>query len=406
MDLSKPIQYTSGSGKWSLVGPVRCGLDNELIELCTRFESMNSEQRVRSAILPKHSETRWTLFMFAQRMAVFALRDNNPNLLATGLVGLGLVSDRIDPRDIMSASAKLIYVAQRLGLNPLELAENGRTHHSRIQELYLNVAQRDHEVDWHSKHWGFCEIDSELGVGLIGSRGSYDPTIDLVGLAMRICRIVEADSNYSATSLQIDQPRGAHFAPNRGGLSMSGIPNQAAHAQMKDQSLKMRLVEFETVADADRWVKNHQVASNEVSLTMAYDRLIFTLTARSWVKDVATLETSQSIQRFEAPIASLVQNFRRYRWQVWQAYESDGSITLTTKDLAGVLSHDGLLAADSRLLYEFDAATGEEASTIHYERMGWQHYKPLGEPSPCPNLCGSYYYPLGSGDCHVCGHIG
>ncbi len=94
------------------------------------------------------------------------------------------------------------------------------------------------------------------------------------------------------------------------------------------------------------------------------------------------------------------------KWRTWQAFGSDGCVTLTTKDQAIQWKVTGQLAEDARLLYEFDAATGEEASTIHHERQGWEPYRPIGEPALCPNRCGSYYYPHGSGDCPVCGHIG
>lgn len=80
--------------------------------------------------------------------------------------------------------------------------------------------------------------------------------------------------------------------------------------------------------------------------------------------------------------------------------------TLTTRENADNLKRAGQLESDAQLIYEFKAASGEEASTIHYERQGWKPYQPIGESAVCPNQCGSFYYPLGSGDCPVCGHIG
>ena len=55
-------------------------------------------------------------------------------------------------------------------------------------------------------------------------------------------------------------------------------------------------------------------------------------------------------------------------------------------------------------LFEFEAHTGEEASSIYNLRMGWGPYKPMGTPEPCPK-CSAWFYPEGSGDCWRCGNI-
>ena len=56
----------------------------------------------------------------------------------------------------------------------------------------------------------------------------------------------------------------------------------------------------------------------------------------------------------------------------------------------------------SEMLWEFDAATHEEAMSLHFLRLGWAPYRPEGDPSACP-ACGSLYYPQGSGECWKCG---
>jgi hypothetical protein len=57
-----------------------------------------------------------------------------------------------------------------------------------------------------------------------------------------------------------------------------------------------------------------------------------------------------------------------------------------------------------RKLFEVSAATGEEAMSIYNLRMGWEPYKPMGEPKNCPK-CGGWFYPEGSGECWHCGKI-
>ena len=64
----------------------------------------------------------------------------------------------------------------------------------------------------------------------------------------------------------------------------------------------------------------------------------------------------------------------------------------------------GLLSQSAELLWEFEAATWEEASAIHHLRMGFEPYAPAGSWEPCPK-CGAAYYPLGSGQCWRCGKV-
>lgn len=91
-------------------------------------------------------------------------------------------------------------------------------------------------------------------------------------------------------------------------------------------------------------------------------------------------------------------------YQCW-ADPEDSSISLL--QLQNVAEHKalGLLSDRATMLYEFAAATGEEAMSIHSLRQGWGPYNPMAEDAPCPT-CAAPYYPLGYGDCWRCGHIG
>jgi hypothetical protein len=54
------------------------------------------------------------------------------------------------------------------------------------------------------------------------------------------------------------------------------------------------------------------------------------------------------------------------------------------------------------LLWTIQAETWEEASAIHFLRIGHGGYQPHGDVKPCPK-CSAMYYPEGSGDCWRCG---
>jgi hypothetical protein len=91
---------------------------------------------------------------------------------------------------------------------------------------------------------------------------------------------------------------------------------------------------------------------------------------------------------------------------IYSAWSSDNGaeITLSVGTDVPQFSDGSSQPNCQRLLYQFEAATLEEANAIHALRMGWEPYKPLGESSPCPK-CGATFYPEGSGECWHCGRI-
>jgi hypothetical protein len=92
---------------------------------------------------------------------------------------------------------------------------------------------------------------------------------------------------------------------------------------------------------------------------------------------------------------------------VYQCWADPEDSSLSLLQLQKVSEHRalGMLSDRATMLYEFAAATGEEAMAIHCLRQGWAPYLPMGEAAPCP-ACAASYFPLGYGDCWRCGHIG
>jgi hypothetical protein len=89
-------------------------------------------------------------------------------------------------------------------------------------------------------------------------------------------------------------------------------------------------------------------------------------------------------------------------WEAWEC--EDGSITFSTAE--GIrASQEPEGSKPVRLLHSLQAATHEEARSISNLRMGLDPYQPNGQGVKCPNGCGSFYYPEGSGDCPYCGNV-
>jgi len=80
-----------------------------------------------------------------------------------------------------------------------------------------------------------------------------------------------------------------------------------------------------------------------------------------------------------------------------------GTITLMGADQVEDHVQRGILEDDDEKMWDIFAASLDEASAIHAMRMGWHPYNPMGDPQLCPRDCGSYHYPLGAGQCPLCG---
>jgi hypothetical protein len=94
------------------------------------------------------------------------------------------------------------------------------------------------------------------------------------------------------------------------------------------------------------------------------------------------------------------------RGVVRKTYEAwiDGSeqcVTLGDLGNLGWQRSNGLLKACVKLLHRFEADTPEEAQAVHHIKMGWEPYRPTGEPALCPNGCGAFYYPQSSASARI-----
>jgi hypothetical protein len=88
----------------------------------------------------------------------------------------------------------------------------------------------------------------------------------------------------------------------------------------------------------------------------------------------------------------------------WQD-EAECSITFAPLEVIEDERANGNLTDKAKLLHRVEADTFEEALAVHYIKMGWRPFVPMGEAKECPRGCGAMFYPEGSGECPKCGPI-
>ncbi|HKS39549.1 MAG TPA: hypothetical protein VJX74_02970, partial [Blastocatellia bacterium] len=123
-------RYDFWHGDESVLNPAKVPLDSKLKELCNRFAKNNPQMRARIRYSIDMEEFD-TLLTFSNRVAVFAIREQNAAWITSGLTAIAMIEyDRMDFRDILIAMSLLYYSANRIGqdadtmfLNTAVLAE-------------------------------------------------------------------------------------------------------------------------------------------------------------------------------------------------------------------------------------------------------------------------------------------
>jgi len=86
----------------------------------------------------------------------------------------------------------------------------------------------------------------------------------------------------------------------------------------------------------------------------------------------------------------------------YEAWEHDLGVAFSDDKGIEELKNKGLLGSDPKLIHVILADTPEEATAVHYIKMGFDPYKPLGKLDQCID-CDSIYYPEDSNMCPKCG---
>jgi len=64
---------------------------------------------------------------------------------------------------------------------------------------------------------------------------------------------------------------------------------------------------------------------------------------------------------------------------IFEAWEDETGITFTTKENIVDLRSKSLISNDAKFLYRIEAASYEEAMTLHHIKMEWEPYIPLNK---------------------------
>ena len=319
--------YDFWRGEGSLVNPVKNSLDSELSELCQRFAK--SDAQVRAAMRNSISmDEFYTLLLFSQRSAVFAIRERNLNWVSNGLTAIAMIeAERMDSRDILWALSLLYHSARRVGANADQLfraaAKLSEPSVSRLFTEFIGGTAKDKDL---RSSWGYDEVETKDGIGFIGWRfADYRPTYDLKRIVIDIGDLVTKDK-YQTSSVEVAAelpPVWLESKENhslelalkkvRAGASVHADLRPNEHPTYRSQVLMVWLVEVkdERVAQELLGMSRQKKPTGYSMIGIAEGRLFCLVVARSFVQGVDSFETSESLPRFAKGITEILRRYSK-----------------------------------------------------------------------------------------------
>ena len=317
------LAYDTWRGERDLFRPRPVPLDSTVAGLCRQVSAAAEADRARLRRSLGMGDL-YTLLMFSQRAAVFAMRERSVERLHDGLTAIALIERaRVDPRDISMALSVLRHAAARIGQGTRAVfAERARLAEQPVADLML----ADSPGEELRSAAGYHEVETGEGIGLVGwGLEDYDPTYDFVRLATEMADLIESDE-YRADSVTLatempsvwletadDDALRQALRGVRAGASITGWLRPAPQRAHEHQWLTVFVVELDGPQQAAALLSVSQRVRPRTyaHLGVARERLFCLVVARSVMEGVPSHETATSLGRFAAGMASILARHAR-----------------------------------------------------------------------------------------------
>ena len=318
-------QYDASRGEESLISPTKNSLDSELVALSQKFAKSDAQARAemrRSISMDEFN----TLITFANRAAVFAMREKSVEWINNALTAVAMIeAKRTDPRDILMPLSLLYHSAKRIGANPDQLFRDAaKLSEPDVATILTEYVERSAEDKDLRTAWGYDEVQTEGGIGFIGWQNrKFQPAGDLKKVIIEIANLIAKDK-YQPSSVEVAselpavwlRPKENPSVPSalekvRAGASVMAQPRPNEHPSYKSQMLMIFLVEMPDEAAAKE-LQDISVKTRPASYSMlgiVNGKLFCLVVGRSVQQGVPSFETPESLPRFAPGITEIL---RRY----------------------------------------------------------------------------------------------
>ena len=309
------LRYDDDSGDFNLELVVRRPIDEELRALSNEFRQWDPGKRDDARQNISMDEF-YTLIHFAKRSAVLAMNEGSAERCEEGLAALALIDEsRIDPRDAAWAAGLLSYAARATTGDQKQLFDRAIEMSTAGMGEILRGSGRRAELS----EWGYAEIRTKNGLGLIGSDWApYEPTVELSVIALAVADWLSKGRYKARATIAVEVPeiwfsekfRGAAQAAlrrARGAVSISGRLRERFSAEASSQMFIHWLVELPSERESEQLVTYAGCRlSGRFSVGYSYRSLFGLLVAGSVVSGVAPYESEDSLASLVQPLKALI----------------------------------------------------------------------------------------------------
>ena len=310
------VRYDRSAGEGDLTRFVESPKDQVIESLVEEWHRSGHDNfaLVRDSLA---MEDFYTLFTFAQRVTLRAIRSNDARWAIAGARALPAVDRaRVDWRDLSWAAALVAFALQRTGSDVAAvLGEVASVATTETQETILQFAA---EPPTSLTECGFEIVETRDGTVFANTNYErYEPTNDLVAIALAVADALSEDQ-YQVDSLTIASGlpevwlRGPHHdiavaatARMLACASVNASPLSASGAGMPDQMFLVFIAEMPNSDDADAVALAARTSDREGAfLGISSGSICCIAVARSVVVEVEPIEDRQSIERFAAAFST------------------------------------------------------------------------------------------------------
>jgi hypothetical protein len=173
--------------------------------------------------------------------------------------------------------------------------------------------------------WGYDEVNTKDGVGFIRwwEFAKYNPTLDLTSIALEVADSISRDQ-YQAASIGVASELPSVWLESKdnpsihkvlesvvAGASVSARLRPEAHPTHESQTLMVFLVELNNESSAQELLgmSRRKRPSDYCMFGLAKGKLFCLVVARSFVGDVKSFETPESLLRFTGGISEIMARY-------------------------------------------------------------------------------------------------
>jgi hypothetical protein len=308
------VAYDAATGASHLHRWVESDVDDAVSRLASTFAVMTREDATQARATLTMDDF-YTLLAFGRRSVVASLHGHEEPSLRQGLAAVSAVDlERVDWRDALAAAELIAWAMARKGIDhAAELDELEPIQDQAMRQALQPLAERP-AGELTPGPWR-C-VDSGAGPVLAWDEfGRFAPTVDLMGVALAVGSVVEADV-YRISSISVggelpdvwlmpseehDMERALRAIRACVTVSAQLVPTEARHAE--DQQLTAFVAEVETSGDAAMLAAAAVPTKSYEALGVPHQTLCCVLVARSFVIGVRAHERPGALSRFADPIA-------------------------------------------------------------------------------------------------------